>query len=179
VAIGLVVLFGLSGLAGALAGGRLADRLLARRYLPARVLVATFAYLAGAVALVPALLTPLPLLAVPPLMAAGFSLGAVNPPLDAARLDIMHPYLWGRAESVRACLRLVGEAAGPLMFGYAADQVFGGGVVGLQRTFLLMLVPLFISGWIGFIAFRTYPRDVATADAYSLRTREIERREKK
>jgi predicted MFS family arabinose efflux permease len=178
-AIGLVVLFGLSGLAGALAGGRLADHLLSRRYLPARVLVATLAYLATAVLLVPALLTSLPLAAVPPLMAAGFSLGAVNPPLDAARLDIMHPYLWGRAESVRTSLRLVGEAVGPLMFGYTADHVFGGGAAGLQRTFLLMLVPLFISGWIGFIAFRTYPRDVATADAYTRRTRAIERREQK
>jgi hypothetical protein len=33
-----------------------------------------------------------------------------------------------------------------------------------------MVVPLFISGGIGFIAFRTYPRDVATADAYTRRT---------
>jgi hypothetical protein len=38
-----------------------------------------------------------------------------------------------------------------------------------------MLVPLFVSGGIGFIAFRTYPRDVATANAYAQRTLAEER----
>jgi len=53
-----------------------------------------------------------------------------------------------------------------------AEHVFGGGPVGLQRTFLVMLVPLFVSGGIAFLAFRTYPRDVATAYAYTQRTLE-------
>ena len=110
-------------------------------------------------------------------MIAGSCLGAVNPPLDAARLDIMHPYLWGRAESVRTTLRLAGEAVAPVLFGYLAAHVLGGGAVGLQRTFLLMLIPLFVSGGIGFIAFRTYPRAVATVDAYTLHT--LEEEEKK
>jgi MFS family permease len=174
-AIGLVVLFGLGGLAGALVGGRLGDYLLARKHLSARIIVATVAYLATGIFLVPALLTPLLIVAVPALMLSGFSLGAVNPPLDATRLDIMHPYLWGRAESVRTSLRLVGEAAGPLLFGYAAQHVFGDGAAALQRTFLLMLIPLFVSGGISLIAFRTYPRDVATAEAYTERTQGEER----
>lgn len=174
-AIGLVLLFGVGGLAGALSGGRLGDRLLARQYLSARVIVATSAYLAAAIFLIPALLTPWLYLAVPTLILAGYCLGAVNPPLDAARLDIMHPYLWGRAEAVRTALRMIGQAIAPLAFGYTAQYAFGGGAAGLDRTFLVMLVPLFISGGIGFIAFRTYPRDVATADAYTQRT--IEKQE--
>jgi hypothetical protein len=87
----------------------------------------------------------------------------------------MHPYLWGRAEAVRVALRQFGEALGPVLFGYLAEEVFGGGPAGLQRTFVVMLVPLFVSGGIGFIAFRTYPRDVATANAYAQRTLAEER----
>jgi hypothetical protein len=104
-----------------------------------------------------------------------FCLGAVNPPMDVARLDIMHPYLWGRAESVRVALRQIGEALGPVLFGYVAEHVFGGGAVGLRWTFLVMLVPLFVSGGIAFLVCRTYPRDVATAGAYAQRTWEREK----
>ncbi len=68
--------------------------------------------------------------------------------------------------------RLFGEGIAPLLFGYFAGQVFGGGAAGLKDTFLLMLIPLFGGGLLGLIAFRTYPRDVATADAYTRRTRE-------
>jgi predicted MFS family arabinose efflux permease len=178
-AIGLVLLFGAGGLVGALAGGRLGDYLLARRHLSARIIVAICAYVTAALLLVPALLTHQLIVAAPALLLAGFGLGAVNPPLDAARLDIMHPYLWGRAESVRASLRLIGEAVGPLLFGYLAQHVLGGGAVGLQRTFLIMLIPLFISAGIGLIAVRTYPRDVATADAYTQRTLEEEQEKKR
>jgi predicted MFS family arabinose efflux permease len=174
-AIGLVLLFGVSGLVGALVGGRLSDRLLARRHLSARITVTTLAYLGTAVFLLVFFAIHALLVAVPALMLAGFSLGAANPPLDAARLDIMHPYLWGRAEAVRVALRQMGEALGPVLFGYVAEHVFGGGAVGLQRTFLVMLVPLFVSGGIAFIAFGTYPRDVATADAYARRTLEKEK----
>ena len=177
-AIGLVLLFGASGLVGALVGGRLSDRLLARRHLSARITVTTLAYLGTAVFLLLFFAIHTLLVAVPALLLAGFSLGAANPPLDAARLDIMHPYLWGRAEAVRVALRQIGEALGPVLFGYMAEHVFGGGPVGLQRTFLVMLVPLFISGGIAFMAFGTYPRDVATADAYARRTLEKERSDK-
>jgi len=174
-AIGLVLLFGASGLVGAVVGGRLGDDLLARRHLSARIMVATLAYLGTAVFLVPFFATHTLLVAVPVLLLAGFCLGAVNPPMDAARLDIMHPYLWGRAESVRVALRQIGEALGPVLFGYVAEHVFGGGAVGLRWTFLVMLVPLFVSGGIAFLAFRTYPRDVATADAYTQRTLQREK----
>jgi MFS family permease len=173
-AIGLVLLFGASGLAGALVGGRWSDHLLARRHLTARITVTISAYLGTAVFLLVFFAVHTLLVAIPALVLAGFSLGAANPPLDAARLDIMHPYLWGRAEAVRVALRQLGEALGPVLFGYTAEHVFGGGATGLQRTFLVMLVPLFVSGAIAFIAYGTYPRDVATAEAYARRTLEKE-----
>jgi predicted MFS family arabinose efflux permease len=169
-AIGIVGLFGVAALGGVLVGGRLADHLLTRRHLTGRVIVAIIAYFAAAIFLLIAVLTRDLAVAVPMVVLAGLSFGAINPPVDAARLDIMHPYLWGRAESVRTVLRLLAEGLAPVLFGFIADQVFGGGPVGMQRAFLLMVIPLFVSGGIGFIAFRTYPRDVATADAYARRT---------
>ena len=90
---------------------------------------------------------------------------AQNPPLDAARLDVMVPLLWGRAEGVRTFLRTLAMALAPLLFGVLSDYVFGGGREGLQRTFLVMLVPLSGSAFFLFKGLRTYPRDVATAAA--------------
>jgi hypothetical protein len=96
-------------------------------------------------------------------MGAVLVLSAQNPPLDAARLDIMPALLWGRAESVRTLLRSLAQALAPLLFGAASDHVFGGGRSGLQWTFVVMLVPLAASAYLLFLARRTYPRDVATA----------------
>lgn len=91
-------------------------------------------------------------------------LAAANPPLDAARLDVMPPLLWGRAEGVRSVLRLGAEAAAPLLFGFVAEHVFTG-AAGLQYTFLVMLVTPVAAGTVLWFGRRTYPRDVATADA--------------
>ena len=94
-----------------------------------------------------------------------FFLALQNPPIDAARLDIMPPLLWGRAESVRTLLRSLAMALAPLLFGAVSDHVFGGGRSGLQWTFVVMLLPLGASAWLLFKARRTYPQDVATAAA--------------
>ena len=92
-------------------------------------------------------------------------ISAANPPLDAARLDIMPPGLWGRAESVRTFLRSIAQALAPLLFGGVSDLIAGfepqkapigthtvGPVStatgdGLQITFLIMLVSLLAAGW--------------------------------
>src|SRR6202007_1762133 len=91
---------------------------------------------------VPALTTRGVGTAVPYLVAAAFFLGAQNPPLDAARLDIMPPLLWGRAEGIRTFMRSLAMALAPLLFGAVSDYVFGGGRTGLQWTFAVMLLPL-------------------------------------
>jgi MFS family permease len=123
----------------------------------------------AAILFIPALLLQSVWLSLPLFWLAGSSLLAVNPPLDAARLDIMHGHLWGRAESVRSIFRKAGEAAGPLLFGFFADR-FGGDSAALRDTYLVMLIPLAASGLICLAALTTYPRDVATADAYSKQT---------
>lgn len=160
----LVLLLGAGALVGVLGGGRFADRLLKRGLLRSRVLVAT-----GCLLLVPPLLAPalhLTSLAVAlPLLFCGAAvLGASNPPLDAARLDIVPPTLWGTAEGVRTLVRTLCEAAAPTLFGYVAAQVFPGGDR-LEYTLLLFLAPLLVAGLLGVLALRSYPRDVATADA--------------
>jgi hypothetical protein len=106
---------------------------------------------------------------------------AANPPLDAARLDIMPAGLWGRAESTRTFLRSLAQAVAPVAFGglssliagFVPRQVVGThtGTVstqtgtGLEITFLVMLVALVAAGVILLAARRHYPRDVATAGA--------------
>jgi hypothetical protein len=109
-------------------------------------------------------------------------LSAANPPLDAARLDIMPAGLWGRAESTRTFLRSLAQALAPLLFGALADLIAGiapeqapigthpGGIspstaTGLKFSFLIMLVSLGAAGVFLGRARRTYPTDVATAAA--------------
>ncbi|HEX5297505.1 MAG TPA: MFS transporter [Streptosporangiaceae bacterium] len=181
VATSLIVVIGAGAVAGVFTGGRVADGLLRRGHVRARILVPTVCLLALPLVLAPAIATTAVAVALPLLILGAFLLGAPNPPLDAARLDIMHPRLWGRAEAVRTVLRSVGEAAAPLAFGYVSQYIFGGpgssaGVeggsggqtgnpAGLEYTFLVFLVPLIAAGLLALAALRTYPRDVATASA--------------
>ena len=180
-ATALAVIIGGGAVVGVYTGGRVADRLLRQGHIRARVLVPAICLLALTPVLAPAVATSTLAIALPLLLAGGFLLGAVNPPLDAARLDIIHPRLWGRAEGVRTVLRSLGEAAAPLLFGYVSQYVFGspgssaateGSGTGrastgtsLEYTLLMFLIPLVIAGLLALLALRTYPRDVATAAA--------------
>src|SRR5579884_4115669 len=161
----LLLVIGAGALAGVLFGGTLGDRLLKRGILNARIWTPAVAAALTVVLFVPAIFTRGAVTAVPYLVAAAFFLGAQNPPLDAARLDIMPPLLWGRAEAVRTLLRSLAMALAPLLFGAVSDYIFGGGRSGLQWTFAVMLLPLGASSWLLFKGLRTYPADVATAAA--------------
>ena len=161
----LLLVIGIGSLAGVLAGGWLGDVLLKRGILNGRIWTPAVAAAATAILFIPALTTRGVTTAVPYLVAAAFFLGMQNPPLDAARLDIMPPLLWGRAEAVRTMLRSLAMALAPLLFGAVSDYVFGGGRSGLQWTFIIMILPLGASSWLLFKALRTYPADVATAAA--------------
>ncbi|HEX8009117.1 MAG TPA: MFS transporter [Trebonia sp.] len=154
-ATALTAVIGAGALAGVLVGGRIADRQLSRGHIRARVMVPAACLLALAPVLAPAIATRSIAVALPLFILGAFLLGAPNPPLDAARLDIIHPRLWGRAEGVRTFLRSLGEAAAPLLFGYVSQYVFGGpgsatgggrvqpgNVSGLEYTFLVFLIPL-------------------------------------
>jgi predicted MFS family arabinose efflux permease len=161
----LLLVVGAGALTGVLFGGAAGDWLLKRGTLNARVLTPAVAAALTAILFVPAIFTRDAVTAVPYLVAAAFFLGAQNPPLDAARLDIMPPLLWGRAEAVRTLLRSLAMALAPLLFGAVSDYVFGGGRSGLQWTFAVMILPLAASSWLLFKGLRTYPADVANAAA--------------
>jgi hypothetical protein len=99
-----------------------------------------------------------------PLMTVGaFGLAAAIPPVSAGRLQVMPPGLWGRAEGIQGVLRQVGDAMGPVAFGFAGDRLSGGGRAGLQSSFLVMLVSLVAAGAVLLLALRTYPADVEGA----------------
>jgi MFS family permease len=170
-------------LIGTLVSGRVTDAMLKRGSLEVRVWVPAICYLAAAALLIPAFfathVTPAVWFDV---FGAAF-LAAANPPLDAARLDIMPAGLWGRAESTRTVLRSLAQALAPLVFGGLSQLIAGilpeqtpigthvHGVVsssearGLEITFLLLLGTLVAAGVFLLRARATYPRDVATAAA--------------
>ena len=162
---GLLLVVGIGAIAGVLLGGTLSDSLLRRRHINSRLTVSALAATATIVLFIPALITRSAGSALPYLLFAALALSAQNPAIDAARLDIMPPRLWGRAESVRTLVRGVAVALAPLLFGAVSDYVFGGGRSGLQWTFAVMLVPLAVGAFLLFKARHSYPRDVATAAA--------------
>ena len=175
-ATSLLVLVGVGALAGVVLGGRIADRLLRSGKLTARVVMGAVGYLSAAAIFVPALLSPLLIASMPLFVLGAAALAVPDPTLNAARLDIMHPRLWGRAEGVRTVLWMTSLAIGPLLFGFISGALGGPGhaaatagavkhTSALAYTFLIMLVPVVIAGLILLRARRTYPRDVATAMA--------------
>jgi MFS family permease len=161
----LLLVVGIGAIAGVLAGGQLGDTLLRRGRLTGRISTAAFGATGTLVLFIPALVSRNVVTAVPYLLGAVLFLSLQNPPLDAARLDIMPPPLWGRAESIRTLVRSLAVAVAPLLFGAVSDHVFGGGRSGLQWTFVVMLVPLGVAAALLWQAPRSYPRDVATAAA--------------
>ena len=168
-------------LIGTLVSGRLTDHLVRRGWVEARVWVPGISYLAAAGLLIPGIVSSHLTPAVWFDVAGAGMLAAANPPLDAARLDIMPPGLWGRAESTRTVLRSLSQAIAPLVFGGLADLIAGiapkqapigthpvvspGEARGLQLSFLLLLGTLAAGGVFLLKARDTYPRDVATAAA--------------
>jgi len=181
---------GVGGVAGTLYGGRLADNLVRRGVADARPLVAGIAFIGAAIAFLPGLvsnniLVSLPFFAI----AAGF-LGAPDPPLDAARLDVVPSRLWGQAEAVRTFARNVLQSFAPLLFGYIS-ALFGGPHAGaaastnrhleaiagrgLEYAFIIMLVPLLAASILLLLTRRAYLVDVATADVSERATADAKR----
>jgi MFS family permease len=179
-----VVLAALVGgaMIGTLASGRITDAMVRRGFLEARVWVPALCYVAAAALLVPGVLGSSLTPALWFDVAGAALISAANPPLDAARLDIMPAGLWGRAESTRTFLRSLAQALAPLVFGGLSQLIAGivpaqapigthGGVVspsearGLEWSFLILLSTLFAAGVFLARARFTYAQDVATAGA--------------
>jgi MFS family permease len=167
---------------GTLVGGRLPDMLVRRGYLAARVWFAGACYAGAALLLAAGFvgghLTP----AVWFDVAGAALIFAANPPIQAARLDVVPAGLWGRAQSALTVVRSLAQAAAPLVFGGVSQLVAGilpsqapigthprapnsSTTTGLQVTFLIMLVAVVAAGYFLFRARRTFPSDVATAAA--------------
>ena len=169
-------------LVGTLVGGRVTDVLLRRGNLEARVWFPAICYGGAALLLIPGFLghsvTPAIWFAV----AGAGLISAANPPVQAARLDIMPAGLWGRAESVRTFIRSLAQALSPLVFGGLSQLVAGilpsqapigthphapssNATTGLQVSFLILLVTLAAAGVILARARTTYASDIASAEA--------------
>ncbi len=167
---------------GTLIGGRLPDVLLKRGDLGARVWFPGVCYVGAAVLFVPGLvgkhLTP----AVWFDIAGAALVFAANPPIQAARLDVVPSGLWGRAQSALTCIRSLAQAAAPLIFGGVSQLVAGivpsqapigtrphapssSASTALEITFLIMLTTLVAAGVLLFKARTTFANDVATAAA--------------
>jgi MFS family permease len=177
----LVVLV-IGSLIGTLVSGRLTDLMLERGMLKARVLVPAACYVLAAALLVPGFLSSD---LTPGLWfdVAGIALvSAANPPIQAARLDIVPSALWGRAESTRTAIRSLAQAVAPTLFGVVTSLVAGivpsqspigthpgtptpETATGLQVTFLIMLVTLVAGGIFLARARATYAADVEAAAA--------------
>jgi hypothetical protein len=179
--LGLGILV-LGALVGTLVGGQLTDALLRRGRLEARVWMPALCYFGSAILLIPGILGTRLTPALWFDTAAAALISAANPPINAARLDIMPAGLWGRGESTRTFVRSMVQALAPLGFGGVADLVAGivprqspigthPGLVssntatGLEVAFLLMLATLVAGGVFLARAARTYAVDVATAAA--------------
>jgi len=165
----LMLVVGAGAAVGVMISGPASDRWLKAGRLRARLIVAAVAATLTVLLFIPAILSNSIVTSLPYLVFAAAALSAQNPPIDAARLDIMPAMLWGRAEGIRTFLRTMAQALAPLLFGVMSDHLFGGGASGLRYTFIIMLLPLSASVFFLFKAMRSYPGDVATAGAASMR----------
>jgi predicted MFS family arabinose efflux permease len=155
---------GAGALIGVIAGGRVSEWLLNKGYFNARITVPAVVLLASVPAFGFAVWTRIVWIGIILMTVGAGLLAAAVAPIDAARLDIVHPRMWGRGEAGRMALRSLFEGGAPLLFG-AMSGWLGGGAEGLMWTFLIMLIPMVIAGSLAVPARHTYPPDVATAAA--------------
>lgn len=160
----LVFALGGGAIIGLIVGGRVSERLLDRGDLNARIIVPAVAVFVSLPLLGAGIWTTNAWVGVLLMTLGSGALAAAVAPIDAARLDIVHPRLWGRGEAGRMTLRSLFEGGAPLLFG-ALSAWFGGGARGLMWTFLIMLIPIGSAGLFVLPGMRRYPRDIATAAA--------------
>lgn len=149
----LLLLIGAGAAGGLVVGGRIGDRLTQAGRSSTRLVVAAVEFAAAALLFAAALVLRPLVLAMPLYVAGSATLTAASPMLDAIRLDVVAPDMWGRAESVRTTTQIVFEAVAPLAFGLVADALGGsGGGRGLQLAFLVSLPLLLANGLILLLA---------------------------
>jgi hypothetical protein len=179
---GVLALLVVGAIVGTVAGGRLTDLMLERGYLGARVWFPGACYLGAAVLLAAGFLGSRLTPAVWFDVAGAALISAANPPIQAARLDVVPAGLWGRTSSALTVVRSAAQALAPLVFGGLAQLIAGivpqqapigthphapahHATTGLQASFLIMLVTLIAAGAFLLRARKTFAVDVATAAA--------------
>ncbi|MDA8045429.1 MAG: MFS transporter [Actinomycetota bacterium] len=173
VAVGAVV--------GVIVSGRITDGLISRGRTTARIMVGAVAYLATTVLFVPGALSETLALSMPIFFLAALSVGSANPPVDAARLDIVPSRLWGRAEAVRTALRQILQGLAPLIFGLMSEAFGGAGAGfstgvdtsatsvsqtaahGLEMAFVVLSLPMLAGGAVLWMCRSAYLREIVAA----------------
>jgi MFS family permease len=167
---------------GTVAGGRLTDLMVERGYLGARVWFPAACYVGAALMLALGFLGSSLSSALWFDVVGAALISAANPPIQAARLDVVPAGLWGRTSSALTVVRSLAQALAPLVFGGLSQLIAGilpqqapigthprapssSIATGLQVCFLIMLVALVAAGLLLFRARRTFASDVATAAA--------------
>lgn len=157
-------LLGLGAIAGILGGGVLADRLLRRGVLCARVYVVAFGSIAATVVLMPAFASTNLALTAPLLFLGGALLTLPVAPAEALVSDVVVAELRGRASAVRSVVRALSAGGAPLIG--LISQATG------LRVALVAFSPIYaIGGLIMLAAVRHYPHDIAFVVAESRRRR--------
>jgi MFS family permease len=160
----VTALFGLGAVVGILAGGFLADRLLARGRVNARVHVVAYGSIAATLVLAPAFASTVLWVTAPLLLVGGILLTLPVAPAEALVSDVVVAELRGRAATVRSTVRAL-SAVGPLVVGLLADAM------GLRGALVAMTPVYAVGGVIMLGAARHYPADVAFVVAESRRVR--------
>jgi predicted MFS family arabinose efflux permease len=159
----MLVGLGVFAIIGVLVTGWIADRLVAAHRVNARVIVGAGAVITAFVCFLPGTLLTSVAVAAPLLLIGSAALGGSNPPVDAARLDVLHHHAWGRGEALRSVLRLVAYAAAPVAMGALIDAVGSG------RAFAVLTASLALGGGIMLLAVRSYTGDVVAASSSPVR----------
>lgn len=162
----LAGVFLLTAALGIVGGGILADRLMRRGQVNARIYVVSFASLAATAFLLPAFISTNLTLTTPLFLLAGLFITLPIAPADAILQDVVVAPLRGRASAMRSAVRALGSLA-PVTIGALAD------VFDLRVAFII-LTPLYaIGGIVMLAAAKTYPADLAYVAAESRRIQQL------
>ena len=153
---------------GIVTGGVVADRLLRRGHVNARVYVAAFGAIGATVVLVPAFASTNLLVSAPLLFAGGVLLTIPIAPAEALCTDVVIPELRGRGVMVRQVVRTA-SWAGPYLIGVISDLIAPNTALGLRWAIVVACPFYALGGLIMLGAARYYPRDIAYVIAHARR----------
>ncbi|HUA29865.1 MAG TPA: MFS transporter [Streptosporangiaceae bacterium] len=165
---GFATVLGAGSAVGILTGGMLADRLLRRGYVNARVYVAAFGAIGATLVLVPAFASTKLAVSAPLLFVGGVLLTLPIAPAEALCTDVVLPELRGRGAMIRQIVR-TGSWAGPYLIGLISDLIAPNTALGLRWAIVTACPFYALGGLIMLGAARYYPRDIAYVIAHSRR----------